>query len=113
MSIVLDLFKYIKIEANCIKINRNIIYQIILLTNAKNLGLTVKIDCENISSPSFFDILNNFFNFSLFHFGKNIMETWAYFIKYNDDVTINHINKIKKIIEDNVKNATFKYYVEI
>lgn len=113
MSIVLDLFKLVNIENSTIKINSYIIYQIILLTNAKNLGLTVKIDCNSINNDYFFDILNNFFRFSLFHFGRNITEKWDYFIKYNENVSLEQINKIKKIVQNNVKNATFKYYLEI
>lgn len=113
MSIVLDLFKLIKAENNIIIINHNIIYQIILLTYAKNLDLTVKIDCNHIINVNYFNILNSFLKFSLFHFGENIMQSWDYFIKYNENASLENISEIKEIVQTNVENATFKYYLEV
>lgn len=113
MSIVLDLYKLIKIEGNIVELNRYVIYQIILLTHAKDLDLTIKIDCNNINNKYFFLILSNFFKFSLFHFGEDIMENWDYFIRYNENISLTQINKIKKTVQNNVKNATFKFYLEV
>ncbi|MGD9569237.1 MAG: AraC family transcriptional regulator [Sedimentibacter sp.] len=113
MNILLDLFKYIKIENDEIKIDKYVIYQLILLTCAKNLNLTVKIDCTNADESWYIDVINNFFKFSLFHFGNNIMEKWDYFIKYNENVSLNHINKIQNIIQSSITNASFKFYLEI
>lgn len=113
ISIILDLFKLVNIENDNIKINSYMIYQIILLTNAKKLDLIIKINCNSINNDCLLDILNDFFKFSLFHFGKNITEKWDYFIKYNENISLEQINNIKKIIQNNVKNAVFKYYLEI
>lgn len=113
MSIVLDLFKYIKVENDEITINRYAVYQIVLLTCAKDLDLTVKIDCSFVHKVWYFDIINNFFAFCLHHFGHNIMEKWDYFIKYNKDISLQHISKIQNTIQDNIKEASFKFYLEI
>lgn len=113
MSIVLDLFKYIKVENDEITINRYAVYQIILLTCAKTLDLTVKIDCSFVDKVRYFDVINNFFAFCLYHFGHNIMEKWGYFIKYDKDISLQHISKIQNIIQGNIKEASIKFYLEI
>ena len=113
MSVVLDLYKYIRIKDNILEINFHAIYQTILLTTVKNFGLTIKIDCSSIGESYFFNALCLFFEFSQFHFGKNIIRRWDYFIKYNENVSLNHINKIKKIVQANIDKATFRYYLEV
>ncbi len=113
MSIVLDLYKLIKIENNTVELSRYVIYQIILLTHARDLDLTIKIDCNYINNKYFFSILGNFFKFSLFHFGENIMENWDYFIRYNENISLKQIDKIRKTVQNNVKNATFRFYLEV
>ncbi|HHZ02106.1 MAG TPA: helix-turn-helix transcriptional regulator [Tissierellia bacterium] len=112
MSIVLDLFKYVNVENGSTKINWHIIFQIILISYVRNLGLTVKIDCTFTDKIDFIDILGKFFQFSLFHFDNSIIDKWDYFIKYDESVSIDYIKNIKTLVSNNVDKATFKYYFE-
>lgn len=113
MSVVMDLYKYIEITNKVLEINFHTIYQIILLTNVKNLGLTIKIDCSSIEESYFFNALNTFFEFSLFHFGKKIIREWDYFIRYTENVSASNIREIKDIVQNNVEEPIFRYYLEI
>jgi len=113
MSIVLDLFKYVRIENDNIKINWYVIFQVILISYAKNLDMTVKIDCTCTDKMDFLTIINKFFQFSLFRFENSIIDKWDYFIKYDENITINYIENIKEIVRSNVDKATIKYYYEI
>ncbi|WP_326907946.1 AraC family transcriptional regulator [Sedimentibacter sp. MB31-C6] len=113
MSIVLDLFKYVRVENDNIKINWYIIFQTILISYAKNLDMTVKIDFTYTDEIDFLSVISEFFKFSLFHFDKSIINKWDYFIKYDESITTDYIKNIKTIIKSNVDKATFKYYFEI
>jgi len=113
MSIVLDLFKYVRIENDNVKINWYVIFQTILISYAKNLDMTVKIDCTCTDKIDFLAIINKFFELSLFHFDNCIIDKWDYFIKYDEKITINYIKDIKAIVQSNSDKATFKYYFEI
>ncbi|NLJ57912.1 MAG: AraC family transcriptional regulator [Tissierellia bacterium] len=112
MSIVLDLFKYARIENSITKMNWHIIFQIILISYVRNLDLTVKIDCTFSEKIDFLETLSNFFQFSFFHFDSTLINKWDYFIRYDESVTINYIKSIKSIVGSNVDKAVFKYYFE-